>query len=273
MDPATVIGIVAAFSLMGYAIVQGGSVESFLNLPAILIVLGGTLGACLIYYPLHKVVAIFSIVKKAFVAHTESYAERMGDLARLAETARRQGLLALGDRVDGLTDSFFRRSMQMTVDGTDPGEIAAVMGREIAATGERHRMGADIFSTMGTFAPAMGMIGTLIGLVNMLQALDNPANIGPAMAVALLSTLYGALLANLVFFPLSGKLRYRSWRETMLREMTLTGVIAIAEGDHPSVLEQKLVAFINPEEESASRGGGAPTGRLRRRRRPKAKAG
>jgi chemotaxis protein MotA len=272
MDPATVIGILAAFSLMGFAVMQGGSFESFLNLPALLIVLGGTLGACLVYYPLHKVMGIFAIVKKAFVAHTESYAERMGELARLAETARRQGILALGERVDALPDTFFRRSMQMTVDGTDPGEIAAVMGREIAATGERHRMGADIFSTMGTFAPAMGMIGTLIGLVNMLQALDDPANIGPAMAVALLSTLYGALLANLVFFPLSGKLRYRSWRETMLREMTLTGVLAIAEGDHPSVLEQKLVAFIHPDVEAASRTA-APAPARRRRRRPGAKAG
>jgi chemotaxis protein MotA len=267
MDPATVIGIIAAFSLMGVAIVQGGAIQAFLNGPAILIVIGGTVGACLIYYPLHKVLGIFTIVKKAFLAHTESYPERVGELARLAETARREGLLALGARVDQIPDRFFRRSMQMAIDGTDPAEIAGVMGREIAATGERHRLGADVLSTMGTFAPAMGMIGTLIGLVNMLQGLNNPANIGPAMAVALLSTLYGALLSNLVFFPLSGKLRYRSWRETTLLEMTLEGVLSIAEGDHPSILEQKVLAFINPQEEATR----ASTGRERRARRAEAR--
>jgi len=266
MDPATVIGIVSAFALMGFAILQGGTVDSFLNLPAMAIVLGGTIGASLIYYPMGKVLGIFAIVKKAFVAQQETYAERVGELGRLAEVGRREGLLALRDRVDGITDGFFKRCMQMTLDGTDPAEIAGVMGREIAATGERHRVGADVFSTMGTFAPAMGMIGTLIGLVNMLRALDNPANIGPAMAVALLSTLYGALLANLVFFPLSGKLRYRSWREIMLREMTLEGSLAIAEGDHPSIVEQKLLAFLHPEQDAA------PAGRAGRRRRRAAAA-
>jgi len=162
--------------------------------------------------------------------------------------------------------------MQMAIDGIDPAEIAGVMGREIAVTGERHRLGADIFSTMGTFAPAMGMIGTLIGLVNMLHALDNPANIGPAMAVALLSTLYGALLSNLIFFPLAGKLRYRSWRETMLREMTLEGVLSVSEGDHPSVLEQKLLAFVHPQDEPGARPA-TPRKARRRGRQPGAKAG
>ena len=247
MDPATVLGIIVAFSLMGYAIAQGGAIEFFLNLPAILIVLGGTLGACLVYYPLGKVLSIFSIVKKAFMAQPDSAVERVRQLEGFATRSRRQGVLSLADDVSRIDDGFFRRCMQMTVDGTDPDEIATVMGREIASAAERHRLGADVFSTMGTFAPAMGMIGTLIGLVNMLQALDNPANIGPAMAVALLSTLYGALLANLIFFPLSGKLRYRSWRETMLREITLEGVMAVANGDHPAVLEQKLLAFITPE--------------------------
>ena len=125
-------------------------------------------------------------------------------------------------------------------------DTATERARALPASSERHRVSADVFSTMGTFAPAMGMIGTLIGLVKMLHALDNPANIGPAMAVALLSTLYGALLANLVFFPLSGKLRYRSWRESIMRELTLEGVVGVASGDHPAVLEQKLVSFITP---------------------------
>ncbi|MBI5136425.1 MAG: motility protein A [Nitrospirae bacterium] len=246
MDPATILGIVVAFSLMGYSIAQAGDLGAFLNLPAILIVIGGTVGACLIYYPLGKVVGIFGVVKKAFVMPNHSYAERVRVLGEYAAKSRRQGLLALAEEVKALDDPFFRRCMEMTLDGIDPAEIAKVMGREIAATTERHRIGAEVFSTMGTFAPAMGMIGTLIGLVNMLHTLNNPANIGPAMAVALLSTLYGALLSNLVFFPLSGKLRYRSWRESILREITLEGVVGVAKGDHPTVLEQKLTAFITP---------------------------
>ncbi|MFQ5509016.1 MAG: motility protein A [Leptospirillia bacterium] len=239
--------MVVAFSLMGFAIAQGGSIEFFLSLPAILIVMGGTLGACLIYYPMSKVLGIVTVVKKAFVAHTESHVERVQHLSQLAEGSRKNGLITLEPQVKEIDDRFFRRCMEMTLDGATPDEVNRVMGRELATALERHQVGADVLSTMGTFAPAMGMIGTLIGLVNMLQGLDNPANIGPAMAVALLSTLYGALLANLVFFPLSGKLRYRSWRESSLREMTLEGVIGIAMGDHPAVLEQKLLSFVNPD--------------------------
>jgi len=246
MDPATILGITLAFSLMGYAIAQGGDIMAFLNLPALLIVVGGTVGACLVYYPLGKVLGIFSVLKKAFMASNLSYTDRVAQLGEFASRARKKGVMALDNDIKGLKDGFFRRCMEMTVDGIAPQEINKVMGREIAASSERHRMSADVFSTMGTFAPAMGMIGTLIGLVKMLHALDNPANIGPAMAVALLSTLYGALLANLVFFPLSGKLRYRSWSETIMREITLEGVVGVASGDHPTVLEQKLLAFITP---------------------------
>ncbi len=246
MDPATILGITVAFSLMGYAIAQGGDVMMFVNLPALGIVVGGTVGACLIYYPLGKVMGVFSVVRKAFVVQKGSYTERVRLLGVFAGKARKQGLLALTEEVKKIDDRFFRRCMELTMDGTDPKELRQVMGREIASAGERHRLSADVFSTMGTFAPAMGMIGTLIGLVKMLQTLDNPTNIGPAMAVALLSTLYGALLANLIFFPLSGKLRYRSWRETVMNEITLEGVVGVASGDHPSVLEQKLTAFVTP---------------------------
>ncbi len=247
MDAATILGIVFAFSLMGYAVTESGAFSFFINAPALMIVLGGTLGACLVYYPLGKILGIVSVLKKAFVTRDERFADRIKLLGDLSQRARRQGILSLSGDAARLKDPFFKRCMQMAIDGTDPDDITRMMGREIASTAERHRLGADIFSTMGTFAPAMGMIGTLIGLVNMLRALDNPANIGPAMAVALLSTLYGAVLANLVFFPLSGKLRYRSWREMVLRELTLEGVVSVAAGDHPAVLEQKLMTFITPD--------------------------
>jgi chemotaxis protein MotA len=224
-----------------------------------MIVIGGTVGACLIYYPLGKVLGIFSVVKKAFVSDNQFCAARVEQIGEFASRARKKGVMALNADVKAIKDGFFRRCMEMTIDGIDPREINKVMGREIASASERHRMSADVFSTMGTFAPAMGMIGTLIGLVKMLHALDNPANIGPAMAVALLSTLYGAMLSNLVFFPLSGKLRYRSWRETIMREITLEGVVGVASGDHPMVLEQKLQAFITPsmeQDDPSGRGGG-----------------
>ncbi len=250
MDPATILGITFAFSLMGYAIAQGGDVMLFINLPALAIVIGGTLGACLIYYPLGKILGIFGVLGKAFIVQKESYSERVKLLGEFSGKARKLGLLSLTEEVKAIDDRFFRRCMELTLDGTDPGDMKKVMGREIVSAAERHRLSADVVSTMGTFAPAMGMIGTLIGLVKMLQSLDNPANIGPAMAVALLSTLYGALLANLVFFPLAGKLRYRSWREIIMHEVTLEGVVGIASGDHPTVLEQKLLSFITPSMES-----------------------
>jgi chemotaxis protein MotA len=154
--------------------------------------------------------------------------------------------------VKNIKDEFLGKGLQLSVDGLEPQAIENIMDTEVDYLRDRHSLGAEIFSTMGTFAPALGMIGTLIGLVQMLQAMDDPSSIGPAMAVALLTTFYGSVMANLVYMPLAGKLRTRSKEETLTKEMIIQGVISLTKGENPRILEQKMLAFMPPKERKSS---------------------
>ena len=140
-----------------------------------------------------------------------------------------------------------KKGLQLSVDGLEPNSIREILQTEIVAIQDRHKLGSDIFTTIGTFAPALGMIGTLIGLVQMLQTMNDPSTIGPAMAVALLTTFYGALLANILCLPIAGKLKNRSNDEVMMKELMAEGIIAIAKGDNPRIIEQKLNAYLPPQ--------------------------
>ena len=163
----------------------------------------------------------------------------------LAKRARREGILSFETVLDEIEDSFLANGLQMAIDGMEASAIREVMQTEIYFVEERHRLGADIFNTMGTFAPAIGMLGTIIGLVQMLMQMEDPSAIGPPMAVALLTTFYGTMLANLLFLPLAGKLRIRSQQELLSRNMVLEGVLAIQSGDNHRIVEQKLMAFLS----------------------------
>jgi len=246
MDLATIVGIGSSFALVVIAMMLGGSILMFWDIPSVLIVVGGTIGVTLINYPLRDVLKVMGIVKHVFLHKLITVPQLITQFVEFATRARREGILALETSMKEVDDPFLQKGLQLTIDGLEPGNIKEILETEIDYVAERHRLGAEIFMTMGTFAPALGMIGTLIGLVQMLKAMDDPSNIGPAMAVAIITTFYGAVLANMLFLPMSGKLKNRSSEEVMIKELMLNGILSIARGDNPRVIEQKLHSFLPP---------------------------
>lgn len=247
MDLATIIGIVLSFGLVISAIMIGSSLFVFVSIPSALIVLGGTMGATLVHYPLGHIFGVAGVVKNCFFTQLPKPSETIGQFLEYANRARKEGILSLEPLLKEIDDVYLRKAMQLTVDGVEPQMIQDIMETEISYLQERHETGADIFAAMGMYAPALGMIGTVIGLVQMLQSMDDPSSIGPAMAVALITTFYGAVLANLVFNPLSGKLRTRSKEEVLLRELALEGILSISRGENPRIIEEKLNGFLPPK--------------------------
>jgi chemotaxis protein MotA len=247
MDLSTVLGILAAFGLMLIAIMSGGSLTLFIDPASMLVVVGGTFGATLVHYPFKDVFGAFAVLKKAFHHEKETPRQTIEHLVHFAGKARKEGILSLQSVMGEVSDSFFIKGIQMAVDGQEPEVLKEMLDREIEYIQERHEGGAEIFVALGTYAPAMGMIGTLIGLVQMLQTMDDPSTIGPAMAMALLTTFYGAVIANVICIPMSGKLRNRSQSEVLRKVLIAEGMKSIMEGENPRVMEQKLHAFVAPK--------------------------
>ncbi|HOZ47415.1 MAG TPA: MotA/TolQ/ExbB proton channel family protein [Candidatus Hydrogenedentes bacterium] len=247
MDIATIIGLVAGIGLVVISIVMGGDPGLFWSLSSIVIVVGGTISSTLLNYPLRDVLSVFNTVKNALVHKETSPASLIETLVSFATVARREGILALESHAGEAGDEFLEKSVQLAIDGTAPELIKDILTTEIAFMEDRHSMGQGILTAMGTYAPAFGMIGTLIGLVQMLATLDDPSKIGAGMAVALLTTLYGALMANVLFLPAAGKLKVRTANELLVKEVIIEGILSIQSGDNPRVVEQKLKAFVSPE--------------------------
>ncbi len=245
MDIATIIGILLGFMVIITAIVAGGGWQMFIHIPSMGITIGGMLCATLIHFSLPQFLGIFSIVKKTIIAKIPSQTELVQKMVNFAAINRRDGALALEQEIPNLDNSFFIKGLQMLVDGRDAEQIRDFMSIEIQYLENRHSTGKKILEFMGSAAPAFGMIGTLIGLVQMLRNLDSPESIGAGMAVALLTTFYGALSANLVFIPLAGKLGIYSKAETTAIEMIVEGICAIAQGDNPTIVREKMQAFIS----------------------------
>jgi len=254
LDIATFIGILVSFGLVIISILLGGDGAWFVNAPSLMIVFGGTMGATLLAYPLRDVLSVFKVAQNVFMYKSQSISKLIPMMAGFAKKARREGILSFEPQLDEIEDPFLVKGIQMAIDGMESSAIENVMTTEIIYVEERHRLGADIFSTMGTFAPAVGMLGTIIGLVQMLMQMENPSQIGAPMAVALLTTFYGTLLANLVFLPVAGKLKTRSKQELLFKQMVLEGVISIQSGDNHRVVEQKLKAFIAPNARMSASG-------------------
>ncbi|MDR0549700.1 MAG: MotA/TolQ/ExbB proton channel family protein [Deltaproteobacteria bacterium] len=246
MDVATIIGILSSVGLLVVSINMGVGIFAFLDLPSFLIVVGGTACATMINYPLRDCLNTVAIVKNVFVTRTVTMSDLIAGFIAFSAKARKEGLLSLENDIADVSDEFLQKGLQLTVDGLEPSAIVEILETEIAFQESRHRLGADIFQAMGAFAPAFGMLGTLIGLISMLQQMDDPSAIGPAMSVALVTTFYGAILANVVFVPISGKLRARSQAETLVKELIVQGILALCRGDNPRIIEQKLHAFIPP---------------------------
>lgn len=246
MDIATVVGIIAGFGLILISIILGGTLDTFINVPAIVIVVGGTISATLINYPLTDVVGLMGPVRQAFFTQDIDPRGLIQKLTEFATIARREGILALETHANETDDEFLGKSIQLAIDGTAPELIRDILTTEVAFMEDRHSRGQAILTSMGASAPAFGMIGTLIGLVQMLAGMEDPSSIGLGMAVALLTTLYGAVLANVVFIPVAGKLKVRTAGELLVKEITIEGILSIQSGDNPRVVEQKLKAFISP---------------------------
>ena len=246
MDLATIIGFVAGIGFVLYGILSGGQFLLFINLPSVFIVVGGTLGSTLINYPLSEVLSVIKVAKNAFLHKEESPNAIIETLVGFAETARREGILSLEQQAQTLDDNFLKNGINLAVDGTEPEYIKEIMTTELDYISERHKKGAGVFEAMALYAPAFGMIGTLIGLIQMLAKMDDPSTIGPNMAVALITTLYGALIANLVCGPIAGKLKGRSAKEVLMKQLCIEGIMAIQSGDNPRIVEGKLKAFLSP---------------------------
>ena len=246
MDIATLVGLVSGITLVLVSIIMGGNPTVFWSVPSLVVVMGGTLAATLINFPLGDVLSVLNTVRNAFFHKSNAPESLIPKLVSFATIARREGILALESHASEAGDEFLEKSVQLAVDGTAPELIKDILTTELAFMEDRHAMGQAILLAMGTFSPAFGMIGTLIGLVQMLATLDDPSTIGEGMAIALLTTLYGALMANVVFLPAAGKLKVRTSNELLAKELVIEGILSIQSGDNPRVVEQKLKAFVSP---------------------------
>ena len=247
LDPATLFGLVCGFGLLSAAIVLGGSPGSFINAPSILLVLGGTFSVVTVSYSLAEVVNTFRVIGKTIVWSGRDPSEAAVSVIKTAEIARRQGVLALQNYLDKMTDEpFLQKGISLVVDGAPIAEIEEVMRRDLQATLQRHAKGAGVLRKAAEYAPAMGLIGTLIGLVQMLGNLDDPSAIGPAMAVALLTTFYGAVLANMLLSPLAAKLERNSEDEALLNLVYLTAAVSMSRQENPRRLEMLLNSILPP---------------------------
>ena len=245
MDLATIIGIVLSIILVLAAIVMGGSPIMFVNVPSALVVVGGTIGTTLMRNPLATVLGTFGVVMKAFTIKVPEPIPLITQIVQLCKQARKNGMLAL-ENVD-IDYAFLGKGVGLGVDGVEPDQIRSILETDIRSTVGRHKRGQEVLQGMGAAAPAFGMIGTLIGLVQMLASMEDPSSIGPAMAVALLTTLYGAMLANVICLPLADKLKVRSQEEALSMMVCLEGVLGMVNGENPNQISQKLKSFLAPK--------------------------
>ncbi len=245
MDIATIIGILLGFMVITTSIVAGGGWQIFIHLPSLALTVGGMLCATLIHFSLPQFLGIFSIVKKTIITKIPPQSELIQRMVNYAAISRRDGPLALEQEIQNTDNMFFAKGLQMLVDGQEPETINDLMSLEIQYLQDRHAVGKKILEFMGAAAPAFGMIGTLIGLIQMLRSLESPESIGAGMAVALITTFYGALTANLIFIPLAGKLGNYSKAEATAMEMIVEGICSIARGDNPTAVREKIQIFVS----------------------------
>ena len=253
MDIATILGTILAITSILVALTSKAYLPDklldsvFLNPSSIIVVFGGTIAAVLICFPLRKVVGILAVLKQCYFSTSDNVPKIIEQLVSLAEVARREGLLALESKLDDVDHPFVQLGIQLAIDGSPPEVIEDLLRTEISAVATRHSEGKAVFDQMGRFAPAFGMIGTLIGLVLMLGDLDDPTAIGPGMAIALITTLYGAIISNAFFLPLAEKLAVLNKQELMAKEIILRGILSIQSGENPRIIDQKLQTFLPPK--------------------------
>ncbi len=244
MDLGTIFGIVAGLTLISGAVVLGGDLVIFINIPGMMIVGGGTIAATLITFPMGETARAFKAAWLVFMGGRQDPNDLVRIMLRLTNLSRQQGLLALSNI--NTPNQFLHKAAQLIADGSDEEMIRNTLRIEIEGLKHRHAIGQDVFRKMGTYAPAFGMLGTLIGLVQMLQKISDPASLGPAMAVALLTTFYGSFMSSLFLLPIAGKLKARTEEEVISLEIIFEGAISILDNNNPMVVYEKLSSFIAP---------------------------
>jgi len=249
VDYATLIGTMGAFVVIGLAMYLGGQPDSFIDIPAMLIVLCGSFLVTTISFSWDEVLQAQGLMLRASVYHVEELDEAARQAVRLASQARRKGILSL-QKLNGQLGHapFLERAIAVVVDGAAPDDVERIMQAELRATERRHARSVGVLRRAGEVAPAMGLIGTLVGLVQMLGNLEEPSSIGPAMAVALLTTFYGAVLANMVFLPLARKLERNSERESLVNQIYAAGAVSICRKENPRRLELLLNTILPPDQ-------------------------
>ncbi|KLU40598.1 MAG: motility protein A [Limnochordia bacterium] len=244
MDTSSMLGILMGTILLLVGMILEGDLRIFWSFSSILIVFGGTFASVMINFSMDQVRSVFSLVRIAFSSKAAGRSQEIiSTLVNFAEVSRREGLLSLEERAQTVDEPFLQKGIQLVVDGTDPELVRSILEIELVSIEERHRIGHRMFDQMGAWAPAYGMIGTLIGLIVMLSELDNPDLIGSGMAVALITTFYGSVASNLIFLPIAGKLRIKTEEEILMKQIMIEGILSIQAGENPRIVEEKLKSF------------------------------
>lgn len=248
MDLGTVVGLVLTLALLFGAMAMGVGIGPYIDIPSVLIVFGGTIGVLLVGFKMEQMKSIAKYFMIAIKPPQEDITELIKKMVEYSTKARRDGILALESDANNEENEFLKKGLSMAVDGNEPDTIRELLETDMDQTSERHKANAQIFEQMGGFSGAMGMIGTLIGLVAMLLNMSDPSAIGPSMAVALLTTMYGAMIGNIIGGPIANILLIRDSDEVLVKTLILEGIMAIQSGDNPRTLEGKLLAFLPPKE-------------------------
>lgn len=245
VDKATIAGLVVSFGgITAGLLLEGGKLSQVVQPTAAMIVLGGMTGAVLLQFPLRVVFRAITSLKEVFFEPSANGSEEIARMVRLAQKARRDGLISLDSELPQITDPFLHRALMLAVDGTDTNELRAIMQHEVDASEEAEDLLPKVYEAAGGFAPTVGIIGAVLGLIQVMQHLDKMEEVGRGIAVAFVATIYGVGFANLIALPIAGKMRQRMRGHQIMREMMLEGVIAIMEGSNPRMLEARLAGFM-----------------------------
>ena len=263
MDIASILGLVICFGMVVFGIITSGGISSagsYIHIPSMVITFGGCFAAILASYTLQDFVAglkSFALIFKIPAVNTSEMIKKIIDLSNIA---RKEGLLSLEEAATDLDDEFLKKGILLIVDGTDPELVRAIMETELISVEGRHKSKISFWESVGSMGPAWGMIGTLVGLVNMLQNMSDPDSIGPSMSTALITTLYGSLLANWICAPVASKLKSNNEKEIMEKEIMIEGLLSIQAGENPRVIEEKLKSFLSPTDRITADDGGETDG-------------
>ncbi len=247
MDIASFIGLAGGIAVIAITILLSGDLAGYIDVPSIVCTFGGTVSMTIFAYPLKKLKEAFSAVKYVFFYKQLEAENIIKSIIDLANVARKEGLLALEEAAQQLSDSFLQKGILLIVDGTDPELVRNILETELSFIEDRHKSNQAVFEFMAAMGPGFGMLGTLIGLINMLANLSDPSTLGPNMAVAIITTLYGSLIANVFCNPVINKLKLRSSEEILMKEVMLEGMLSIQAGENPRIIEEKLKAFMAPK--------------------------